>query len=258
MAKKRSRGNGDGDIWLRKDKEGKITSYRGAYFGPDGKRRYVSGKTKKETRNSLRRARADSEGGFILEAENIMLAEYLNRWLNGPVKTKNLKPITLEQYQQQVRVHIIPSLGHVKLAKLSPELGQDFYDSKVAAGLKPSSVRYIHAVLHNALEHAHKRRLIPENVASKTDPPKLRPPEIHPLDAEQTMLLLSAARNTPLESKPLLKQAGLPEMTLHDLRHTCATLLLSRGVHPKFVLYCCRVAAVGGLHLGRPSTIRLM
>jgi integrase len=35
--------------------------------------------------------------------------------------------------------------------------------------------------------------------------------------------------------KPLLKRAGLPHMRFHDLRHTCATLLLSRGVHPKFV-----------------------
>ena len=36
--------------------------------------------------------------------------------------------------------------------------------------------------------------------------------------------------------KPLLKRAGLPESTTpHQLRHTCATLLLSRGVHPKFV-----------------------
>jgi integrase len=34
---------------------------------------------------------------------------------------------------------------------------------------------------------------------------------------------------------PLLKRAGLPHMRFHDLRHTCATLLLSRGVHPKFI-----------------------
>jgi integrase len=232
----------------------------------------------------------------------------------------------------------------VKLKKLTPDLVQDFYDSKIAAGLKPSSVRYMHTVLHNALEHAHKRRLIAENVASKTDPPKVRPPEIRPLDSEQTKLLLSVARDEPLEAlyvvavtaglrigellglrwedvdlergtmrvartlsrakegprfttpkngkgrsimltkqaieairshrkrqnverlragslwednglvfvsgtgtpsrrdvvdrrsfKPLLDAAGLPHMTLHDLRHTCATLLLSRGVHPKFV-----------------------
>src|SRR5918997_430535 len=34
---------------------------------------------------------------------------------------------------------------------------------------------------------------------------------------------------------PLLKRVGLPHMRFHDLRHTCATLLLTRGVHPKFV-----------------------
>jgi integrase len=35
--------------------------------------------------------------------------------------------------------------------------------------------------------------------------------------------------------KPLLKRAGLPDICLHDLRHTCATLLLSQGTHPKLV-----------------------
>jgi integrase len=35
--------------------------------------------------------------------------------------------------------------------------------------------------------------------------------------------------------KPLLMKAGLPEIRFPDLRHTCATLLLGRGVHPKLV-----------------------
>jgi integrase len=33
----------------------------------------------------------------------------------------------------------------------------------------------------------------------------------------------------------LLKKAGLPEIRYHDLRHTAATMLLSRGVNPKVV-----------------------
>lgn len=32
---------------------------------------------------------------------------------------------------------------------------------------------------------------------------------------------------------PLLDRAGLPHIRFHDLRHTAATLMLSRGVHPK-------------------------
>jgi len=34
---------------------------------------------------------------------------------------------------------------------------------------------------------------------------------------------------------PILEKAGLPRIRFHDLRHTCATLLLSQGVHPKLV-----------------------
>jgi integrase len=32
-----------------------------------------------------------------------------------------------------------------------------------------------------------------------------------------------------------LERAGLPQIRFHDLRHTCATILLSRGVHAKLV-----------------------
>ena len=34
---------------------------------------------------------------------------------------------------------------------------------------------------------------------------------------------------------PLLQKAGLPRLRFHDLRHTCATLLLSKNIHPKYV-----------------------
>jgi integrase len=34
---------------------------------------------------------------------------------------------------------------------------------------------------------------------------------------------------------PLLARADLPRIRFHDLRHSCATLLLSEGVHPKIV-----------------------
>src|SRR5215213_2128082 len=34
---------------------------------------------------------------------------------------------------------------------------------------------------------------------------------------------------------PLLQKANLPRVRFHDLRHTCATLLLFRNMHPKYV-----------------------
>ncbi len=56
--------------------------------------------------------------------------------------------------------------------------------------------------------------------------------------------VFSTSKGTPISVhnvhnrswKPLLRRAGLPATTrMHDLRHTCATLLLSRGVTVKVV-----------------------
>ncbi len=60
---------------------------------------------------------------------------------------------------------------------------------------------------------------------------------------EEQGLVFPSAAGTPLSRHNLtrafkkhLRRAGLPEtFRLYDLRHTCATLLLSRNVHPKYV-----------------------
>ena len=46
---------------------------------------------------------------------------------------------------------------------------------------------------------------------------------------------LAASNLLRREFHPLLERAGLPRMRFHDLRHTAATLLLSRGINPKVV-----------------------
>lgn len=46
---------------------------------------------------------------------------------------------------------------------------------------------------------------------------------------------MNAKNLTSRSFKPILKRAGLPDIRLHDLRHTCATLMLCEGVHIKVV-----------------------
>jgi integrase len=67
-------------------------------------------------------------------------------------------------------------------------------------GLKPSSVRYIHAVLHRGLEQAVRFSLIPFNPAARVDPPKVRQEEITPLDSEQARVFLEAAKGDRFEA----------------------------------------------------------
>jgi integrase len=59
-------------------------------------------------------------------------------------------------------------------------------------------------------------------------------------------LIFVTTIGTPLDAqnvvnrsfKPLLERAGLPPIRFHDLRHTCASLLLSKGINPKIVQEC--------------------
>lgn len=43
-------------------------------------------------------------------------------------------------------------------------------------------------------------------------------------------------RNVTRQFKELLAAAKLPNIRLHDLRHSCATLLLAQGVNPRVVM----------------------
>jgi hypothetical protein len=81
VAKKVKRGNGEGSVYPRKNKHGKVISWRGSYLGPDGKRRYVSGKTRRATEEELTKAKAARDGGLMFDAGTITLGEYLKQWL---------------------------------------------------------------------------------------------------------------------------------------------------------------------------------
>jgi integrase len=56
-------------------------------------------------------------------------------------------------------------------------------------------------------------------------------------------LVFCTPTGTPLDPSNVLKRfqrilrrVGLPRLRFHDLRHTCATLLLAQGVHPRLVM----------------------
>jgi len=55
-------------------------------------------------------------------------------------------------------------------------------------------------------------------------------------------MIFPSSTGTPMDPsnlyhnfKRLLKEAGLPDVRFHDLRHTAATLMLQQGIHPKVV-----------------------
>ena len=140
MGKTKQSGNGTGTAYPRRNKEGKVTGYRGSYFTADGRRRYVSGKNKTEAQRALRQAMADADRGLIFDADNLKVGEYLDRWLSDSV-SDTVKATTFERYEQIARLHLKPALGRMKLKALTPAQVRSLYREKLETGLSARTVR---------------------------------------------------------------------------------------------------------------------
>lgn len=189
MTKRREKG--EGSVYRRKD--GRCV---GEYKDANGKRRYVSGKTKAEVRAKLRKLLADRDEGIAYDSENLTVGNYLNTWLvalKGTVRAR-----TWQRHEEVVRLHLKPTIGGVKLDKLNVLQVQSVYGQKLADGLSPRSVQIIHATLHKALKQAVGWTLIPRNVSDGVMPPRPLKREITPLSQEQARTLLQAARGDRL------------------------------------------------------------
>jgi len=159
VGKKKQQGNGSGSVYPRKNKDGKITSYLGAYCTPDGKRRTVSAKTKTGCREKLRAAMSDADKGLVFDAKGQTVGTFLERWIEDVVRL-NKTHRTYATHRQQVRSHIAPAIGRVKLEALRKARVDQLYANLLRSGLAPSTVRRVHAVLHAALEEAARGDLI--------------------------------------------------------------------------------------------------
>jgi integrase len=196
MPRKKSRGNGQGSVYPRRNKDGKIIGYLGAYHGPDGKRRSVSAKNKTECERKLRAAMADADKGLVFDAGTITVGQYLNNWLTGIRGT--VRQRTWERYEQFVRVHLVPASGGIKLGNLTRAHLKTLYASKT--DLSPTTIRHLHAAIHKALDEAVADNLIPRNVATNIKLPKMRKKEIQPLTPDQAKAFLKAARGDRYEA----------------------------------------------------------
>ena len=79
MTKRRGRGEGSVYRW----KDGRCV---GEYEDTNGKRRYVSGKTKAEVRAKLRKLLADRDEGIAYDSENLTVSGYLDRWIDWLIR----------------------------------------------------------------------------------------------------------------------------------------------------------------------------
>src|SRR3712207_74485 len=169
----------------------------GEYVDANGKRRYVSGKTKPEVKAKLRKLLDDRDKGIAYDSEGLTVERYMDRWLES-IRDK-VKPGTFKPYEAITRLHIKPTLGSTKLEKLTALQLETLYRKKLDAGLSARRVQYIHVTIHKALKDAIRLQLLSRNVADAAISPRPVKTELQPLTQDQMRTLLDTARGDKLE-----------------------------------------------------------
>jgi len=210
----RRRGNNEGTVTKRADGrwEARVTLQGGA-------RKSLYGRTRQEVQRKLAQARRDIETGLPIVGERQTLAQYFDTWM-GSAKHR-LRATSYIRYRVNLQHHILPSLGHVALSKLTPQQVQEFYTGKFDAGFAASTVANIHTVLHSGLKEAVRLGLVQRNVADMVQKPRRRRTKMLTLNEEQVRTLLAAIKGNRLEALYILAlSTGMREGELFGLRWT--------------------------------------
>lgn len=177
--------------------------------------RSITGKTQKEVAQKLKAATTAIDSGTYTAPSRQTVGQWLDAWLD--TYCGNIKPRTLEIYQSDIRVHIKPALGAIRLEALSTQMLQNFYNTLAKEGreikkrdkkgkitvtkapLSPKTVKNIHGVLHKALQQAVSIGLLRFNPADACTLPRIEKKEICPLDETETAAFLEQIRGNRLE-----------------------------------------------------------
>lgn len=191
------RASNEGSIYRRTSDGRWVGAIHLGYHDGRRQRRVVYGDTQREVREQLDRLRAEHPQPHPRPtATPETLEAFLDRWLDAIAPT--VAGPTLTSYESLLRVHVRPTLGHLRLDRLTPLQLQELLAAKSRQGLSPRTVQYIHAVLRRALGEAHRWGLLATNPAQQVRAPRVPRREPRPFTAAEVAALLEAARDERL------------------------------------------------------------
>lgn len=203
------------------------------------KRKPFYGKTKTEVQKKMTAAKAELDKGVFVEPSKMTVGEWCDIWLNE-YKKRNVRPSTHANIYNNIKTHIKPALGKVKLKDLRAEMVQKFINECSDKGLARDSVEHILSCVYGALEQAMDNDLIPKNVAAKVILPKKEKKEMRVLTPEEQTRFIEAAKNKRHgELFILLLATGLrigeaTALTWDDINFEAGTLSVNKTITRSF------------------------
>ena len=196
-------------------------------------RRTVHG-PKKAARDVERQLVLDARAGTIADGQ-LTVKDLLEAWLEHA--QPDLAVTTVYNYRRMIDQRIVPELGAVKVAKLTPA-ALDRYYAQLRTELSSKTVRNVHAVLRRALNQAQRWGWISVNPATLATPPKIVKSEIHPPSRAEVSAFLATLMTTDPNFGMLVwlaavtgaRRGELCGLRWKDLDEVTGTMLIERAV----------------------------
>lgn len=173
--------------------------FQARYFGgfdSKGKRQYPARTFDTQSEAIKWRAEqvsAKTPGQF--ESHGQTLGEYLDRWL--AIKKQVLRENSWEWYRSCLDLYVRPTLGHIRLSRLSPQHIESL-QADLLTRVSATSVTSVRIILNGSLKKAVRLGLIRSNPVSATDPPKPDKSKRYPLTVEEALRFLDAGDGSRL------------------------------------------------------------
>lgn len=218
------RAHGDGGLFARKD--GRWQGILELGRDGSGKRQRLSvyGRTRREVAQKLEAAKNERRIGVRAGAGEERLRDYLTRWLvlrdprTPGAGTRKLRYTTWSGYDARMRRHVIPAIGHLPIAKLTPEHVRALLAKLAGNGLSATTVAMVRDTLSTAMRRAVKDRILAFNPLEAVDSVARSKAHAYALTAMQARALLRAAEGDPIEAVYVLAlRAGLRQSEILGL-----------------------------------------
>lgn len=205
MTRQRKRGiPGSGSVYRRESDGRWVASF---IVEETGQRRYLyadkDDNTQQNAYKKLQNALFEQRQGKLATGPQQTVEQFLTDWLEKTQKL-NVRASTYHRQETIIRKHILPAVGHLQLRKLTPLHIRNLYAAKMEEGLKPSTIRTIHAAFRHALDDAYRWKLISQNVCDQVSPPATKKRKAQILTLPQAICLLKACKGDPLEAFVML------------------------------------------------------
>ena len=145
--------------------DGKVGELRYRTLSGANRKKTVYGKTRASVKTKLaafEREKHDS-GGLLATPERRTVADLVRAYLDA--KREPIRASTLENYEQRLRTHVLPRLGHVRLSRLTPQHVETWKRQTLEEGVGARARQESFDLLKRTLKYGVKLGYIARNAA---------------------------------------------------------------------------------------------